>query len=136
MRPRRTHLALSSDRYSVQAIPHVDWKGTRYWIGMSLKLTAWIRGQTFQLARRAAAVSGVDWGKDMVELSAMADSCVLGRVGTHASTSVDQLGSRHVRVSEGASPDGRTYVAEFLADLGRGLALHDAHGRYEQDELV
>ena len=49
---------------------------------------------------------------------------------------MNQLGLRHVRVSEGSSPDGTTYVAELLADLGRGLALHDAHGRYEQDELV
>lgn len=47
-------MALSKDRYRVHAMPHVDWKGTRYWIGMSLKFTAWIRGHTFQLANRAA----------------------------------------------------------------------------------
>lgn len=49
-----SYLALSRDRYKVQAIPQVDWKGTRYWIGMRVKLTAWIAGHTFQLASRAA----------------------------------------------------------------------------------
>lgn len=49
-----TYCAFNKDKYKVQAIPHVDWNGTRYWIGMSLKLIVWIKGHTFQFAISAA----------------------------------------------------------------------------------
>ncbi len=49
-----TDLELRSDRYMFQAIPQDDWNGTRYWIGINLKLIPWIKGQTFQLAMSAA----------------------------------------------------------------------------------
>lgn len=48
-----TYLAFNKLRYNVQAIPQVLWKGTLYWIGMSLKLIPWMMGQIFQLARMA-----------------------------------------------------------------------------------
>ena len=54
-----THLAFNSERYSVHAIPHVDWNGTRYWSGIRPKFMAWSRGHTFQLAMRAAERSQV-----------------------------------------------------------------------------
>lgn len=50
---RTTYLAFNKLKYNVHAIPQVLWKGTLYWIGMSLKLIPWMAGQIFQLARMA-----------------------------------------------------------------------------------
>lgn len=50
---RKTYLAFNKLKYNVHAIPQVLWKGTLYWIGMSLKLIPWMAGQIFQLARMA-----------------------------------------------------------------------------------
>jgi hypothetical protein len=72
------HLAFNRLRYSVQAIPQVDWNGTRYCSGMSLKFTVWIRGHTFQLATIAAARASVSQ-REQSEQSERARECVRAR---------------------------------------------------------
>lgn len=53
-----TYSAFNSDMKTFQPIEQVDWNGRRYWNGITLKLTPWIIGHTFQLATMAAISVG------------------------------------------------------------------------------